>query len=165
MHPFDILNLDNGARLIFTPCPGTKEASLKDAIKILQQAGADGVVTMMPDAELCEFHATSLPAECEALGLAWVQLPVEDDCAPEAPFATAFANHKADLLARLAAGQTLAIHCRGGSGRTGLMAAILLLEAGYAPTQVKSLVQGLRPKALTLTPHVNYLNTYYAFAG
>ncbi|MNY64685.1 hypothetical protein D3C86_2018320 [compost metagenome] len=90
---------------------------------------------------------------------------MEDDCAPEAPFAAAFANHKTALLARLASGQTLAIHCRGGSGRTGLMAAILLLEAGYAPTQVKSLVQGLRPKALTLTPHVDYLNTHYSFAG
>ncbi len=120
---------------------------------------------MMPDAELSEFKADALPAECEALGLAWFQLPVEDDCDPEAPFATAFANHKADLLARLTAGQTLAIHCRGGSGRTGLMAAILLLEAGYAPAKVKAQVQGLRPKALTLTPHVNYLNTHYAFAG
>ncbi|MGN4932630.1 phosphatase domain-containing protein [Aeromonas rivipollensis] len=165
MHPFDILNLDNGARLIFTPCPGTKEASLQAALKTMQAAGADAVVTMMPDAELSEFKADSLPAECAALGLAWFQLPVEDDCAPEAPFAAAFANHKTALLARLASGQTLAIHCRGGSGRTGLMAAILLLEAGYAPTQVKSLVQGLRPKALTLTPHVDYLNTHYSFAG
>lgn len=165
MHPFDILNLDNGARLIFTPCPGTKEASLQAALKTMQAAGADAVVTMMPDAELSEFKADSLPAECAALGLAWFQLPVEDDCAPEAPFAAAFANHKTALLARLASGQTLAIHCRGGSGRTGLMAAVLLLEAGYAPTQVKSLVQGLRPKALTLTPHVDYLNTHYSFAG
>ncbi|MNY19373.1 hypothetical protein D3C86_1528040 [compost metagenome] len=90
---------------------------------------------------------------------------MEDDCAPEAPFAAAFASHKTALLARLAAGQTLAIHCRGGSGRTGLMAAILLLEAGYAPTQVKTLVQGLRPKALTLAPHVHYLNSHYSFAG
>mgnify|MGYP000001583388 FL=1 len=165
MHPFDILNLDNGARLIFTPCPGTKEASLQASLKTLQAAGADAVVTMMPDAELSEFKADSLPAECAALGLAWFQLPVEDDCAPEAPFAAAFANHKTALLARLAAGQTLAIHCRGGSGRTGLMAAILLLESGYAPARVKTLVQGLRPKALTLAPHVDYLNSHYSFAG
>ena len=38
MHPFDILNLDNGARLIFTPCPGTREASLQDSLKTLQAA-------------------------------------------------------------------------------------------------------------------------------
>lgn len=165
MHPFDILKLDNGARLIFTPCPGTKEASLQASLKTLQAAGADAVVTMMPDAELGEFKADALPAECAALGLAWFHLPVEDDCAPEAPFAAAFACHKAVLLARLAAGQTLAIHCRGGSGRTGLMAAILLLESGYAPSQVKALVQEVRPKALTLEPHVNYLNKHYSFAG
>lgn len=165
MHPFDILNLDNGARLVFTPCPGTKEASLQDSLKTLQAAGADAVITLMPNAELTKFKADSLPAECGALGLAWYQLPVEDDCAPGAPFAEAFANHKVDLLARLTAGQTLAIHCRGGSGRTGLMAAILLLEAGYAPTAVKTLVQGLRPKALTLAAHLDYLNNHYSFAG
>ena len=130
MHPFDILNLDNGARLIFTPCPGTREASLQDSLKTLQAAGADAVITLMPGAELAHFNADALPAECEALGLAWFQLPVEDDCAPETPFAEAFANHKADLLARLAAGQTLAIHCRGGSGRTRVMAGILLLGGG-----------------------------------
>ena len=39
MHPFDILNLDNGARLIFTPCPGTKEASLQASLKTLQPPG------------------------------------------------------------------------------------------------------------------------------
>ncbi|MGL6327563.1 phosphatase domain-containing protein [Aeromonas rivipollensis] len=146
MHPFDILNLDNGARLIFTPCPGTKEASLQASLKTLQAAGADAVVTMMPDAELSEFKADSLPAECAALGLAWFQLPVEDDCAPEAPFAAAFASHKTALLARLAAGQTLAIHCRGGSGRTGLMAAILLLEAGYAPHRSSRWCKGCAPR-------------------
>ena len=165
MHLFDILNLDNGARLIFTPCPGTKEASLQASLKTLQAAGADAVVTMMPYAELGEFKADSLPAECAVLGLAWFHLPVEDDCAPEAPFSQAFASHKAGLLGRLAAGQTLAIHCRGGSGRTGLMAAILLLESGYAPAAVKGMVQGLRPKALTLAPHVDYLNSHYSFAG
>lgn len=114
MHPFDILNLDNGARLIFTPCPGTREASLQASLKTLQAAGADAVITLMPNAELTQFKADALPAECAALGLAWYQLPVEDDCAPEAPFAEAFARHKTALLARLAAGQTLVIHCRGG---------------------------------------------------
>ena len=140
MHPFDTLNLDNGARLIFTPCPGTKEASLPEALKTLQAAGADAVVTLMPSAELAQFQADAMPAECATLGLAWFHLPVEDDCAPEAPFSQAFASHKADLLARLAAGQTLAIHCRGGSGRTGLMAAILLLEAGYASSYTEPLL-------------------------
>lgn len=165
MHPFDILNLDNGARLIFTPCPSTKGVSALAALKTLQNAGANAVITMMPRTELSEFNADCISTQCQSLGLSWFHLPVEDDCAPEAPFASAFASQKAELLALLIAGKTIAIHCRGGSGRTGLMAAILLLELDYTPNKVKSLVQGLRPKALTLQPHVNYLNNYYAFSG
>nr|WP_315709724.1 tyrosine-protein phosphatase [Brenneria ulupoensis] len=34
-------------------------------------------------------------------------------------------------------GVTMVIHCHGGSGRTGMMAAILMLDLGYAPAQVK----------------------------
>lgn len=33
-HPFDSLSLENGGKIIFKPCPGTKEASLKDAISL-----------------------------------------------------------------------------------------------------------------------------------
>ncbi|WP_315709725.1 hypothetical protein [Brenneria uluponensis] len=43
-HPFDILTLDNGAKLIFTPCPGTKGVPLADALKPLKKAGAQVVI-------------------------------------------------------------------------------------------------------------------------
>jgi tRNA threonylcarbamoyl adenosine modification protein (Sua5/YciO/YrdC/YwlC family) len=51
----------------------------------------------------------------------------------------------------------------GGSGRTGLMAAILMLELGYASTQVKTQIQQIRPKALTSPVQVNYLIEQYAY--
>ena len=41
-HPFDTLSLPNRpGRLIFTPCPGTKDSSLDSALSTLKQAGAD----------------------------------------------------------------------------------------------------------------------------
>jgi len=51
----------------------------------------------------------------------------------------------------------LAIHCKGGSGRTGLVAAMILLERGNKLERVLSMVQALRPKALKLQAHVDYL--------
>ncbi|NCB56718.1 MAG: phosphatase [Gammaproteobacteria bacterium] len=164
VHPFDILALDNGARLIFTPCPGTKEVSVADSLKSFKDAGAQAVITMMTMAELIEHQADALPSLCADLGMDWYHLPVEDGCAPETPFAEAFAIQKAVLLDLVESGATIVIHCHGGSGRTGLMAAILMLELGYAPAQVKAQIQDLRPKSLTSPVQVNYLVEHYSFA-
>lgn len=163
MHPFDILTLNNGTKLIFTPCPGTKGASVSDSIHALKAAGAEIVVTMMTQHELVEHQADTIPALCEELGMAWYHLPVEDGCAPEEPFAQAFAVHKTALLNAVNAGSTMVIHCHGGSGRTGLMAAILMLESGYEAADVKARIQSIRPKSLTSPVQVNYLTQQYAY--
>ncbi|MGM7739083.1 phosphatase domain-containing protein [Yersinia enterocolitica] len=163
IHPFDILTLDNGAKLIFTPCPGTKGVSIVDSLKSLKEAGAQAVITMMTMAELTEKQADTLPSLCAELRMDWYHLPVEDSCAPEEPFAQAFAQQKAILLGLVESGVTMVIHCHGGSGRTGMMAAILMLELGYAPAQVKSQIQLIRPKSLTSPVQVNYLIKQYAY--
>ena len=38
-HPYDVLSLNNGANIIFTPCPGTKTQNLADSIATLKAAG------------------------------------------------------------------------------------------------------------------------------
>ncbi|WP_179154524.1 tyrosine-protein phosphatase [Citrobacter freundii] len=162
-HPFDILTLDNGAKLIFTPCPGTKGVSVADSLKSLKEAGAQAVITMMTMDELTENQADTLPSLCAELGMDWYHLPVEDGCAPDAPFAQAFVLQKAILLDLIESGATIVIHCHGGSSRTGLTAAILMLELGYASAQVKTQIQQIRPKALTSPVQVDYLTKQYAY--
>ena len=147
-HPFDILPLSSG-QLIFTPCPGTKDASLHDSLAQLKAAGAAALITLMPAQELTQNNADNIGAICNELGLQWFQLPIEDDCAPEQPFEQAFAAHKAAILALLQNGQAVAIHCKGGSGRTGLMAAILMTQQGSKQPNQRiglgsELMQGLR---------------------
>lgn len=162
-HPFDILVLANGAKFIFTPCPGTKECSVADALQLFKEAGAQAVVTMMTTPELEKNQAGGLPALCAELEMGWFHLPVEDGCAPEAPFALAFVTHKPTLLNLIESGATIVIHCHGGSGRTGLMAAILMLELGYKAAEIRAQIQKIRPKALTSPVQVNYLVQQYAY--
>lgn len=160
-HPFDMLPLNTG-QLIFTPCPGTKDISLSDSLEQLKTAGAAAIITLMPQHELQQNNADNISAICTEQGLAWFQLPIEDDCAPQQPFEQAFAAHKAGILSLLQAGKTVAIHCKGGSGRTGLIAAILMTELGYSKTDATAQVQRLRPKALCHPVHQAY---FAAFNG
>ncbi len=161
-HPYDTLELVNGAKLIFTPCPGTRDATLEDAVKTLADAGAKTLVTAMPMAELATYQVEMLPEVCSANGIKWIHLPVEDDKSPEQAFAEQLHQHRAELVELINNNATIAIHCKGGSGRTGLIAAVLLLESGQSWQQVKNEIQSLRPRALTLDEHLNFLSKHYS---
>jgi hypothetical protein len=63
-HPYDTLRLASGAALIFTPCPGTKNTSIEEAVSTLKAAGANALITLMPADELERFEASALPRLC-----------------------------------------------------------------------------------------------------
>lgn len=157
-HPFDRLPLAAGGALLFTPCPGTKDVDLATALDQLRQAGADAVITLMPEEEMARFDAESLPEACAQRDMAWFHLPVADDAAPAAEFETQWSTQRQAVHRLLDGSGTVAIHCRGGSGRTGLMAAILLLERGHGLDQTIAMVQALRPNALKQPSHRDYLD-------
>ena len=160
-HPYDVLDLPDQGRLIFTPCPGTKGVDLETSVSELRQAGADAIVTMMTDEELAKFEVDSLPDVVRQSDMTWFHFPVEDDAAPGEVFEQSWQAHKPEVLALIEQGKCVAIHCRGGSGRTGFMAAVIIRELGMDEVQAASLVKGLRPNSLKLPAHTQYLANHY----
>lgn len=156
-HPFDALPLPEGGALLFTPCPGTKDADLASSLAQLKEAGATAIVTVMPDAEMAEAGAQALPEVCRQAGMRWFHFPIADDAAPAADFAAAWDAGRDELLRLLAGGATVAVHCKGGSGRTGLMVAIVLLARGVPFADAIAEVKRMRPKALQIPAHMEYL--------
>lgn len=160
-HPYDVLDLPDQGHLIFTPCPGTKGVDLETSVSELRQAGADAIVTMMTDEELAKFEVDSLPDVVRQSDMTWFHFPVEDDAAPGEVFEQSWQAHKSEVLALIEQGKCVAIHCRGGSGRTGFMAVVIMRELGMDEVQAASLVKGLRPNSLKLSAHTEYLAKHY----
>ena len=156
-HPFDKLPLSMGSALIFTPCPGTKGASLSDSLTQLKAAGAEAVITLMPNDEMVRNKVAALPDACRSTQLQWFHFPIEDDASPGEAFRQAWEAGKGRVFEILDQSGTVAIHCKGGSGRTGLMAAITLCERGMQHDQILDQVTSLRPNALKLAVHKDYL--------
>ena len=156
-HPCDALPLVDGGQLIFTPCPGTKGVGLTESLAQLRQAGADAVVSMTPSDELAKLEVAALPEAVAEAGMRWFHCPVEDDAAPGPAFEQAWAANRDAVMALVSRQGGLAIHCRGGSGRTGFMAALILREMGMDGARADALIKGLRPNALTLPAHTDYL--------
>ncbi len=167
-HPFDILALDspldslckNGAKLIFTPCPGTKDEPLIESLATLKSAGTQMLITLMFDDEMARNNATELPTECAKQQIAWVQLPILDDAAPGAEFEANWLANKAQIIEVMNNQGTIAVHCKGGSGRTGLVIGLILASLGWPKDKAVTAVQSLRPKALTHPIQRDYFNAF-----
>ncbi|MGR5238505.1 cyclin-dependent kinase inhibitor 3 family protein [Vibrio alfacsensis] len=155
-HPTWQLDLETGA-LILTPCPGTKGVELQASLEQLKAQGVEAVVTALDNSELAAQDVSELGEITQQLGMKWFQIEIEDDCAPNEEFAAKWQQASPELHAILAKGGKVAMHCLGGSGRTGLFAAHLLLEKDWALEDIVREVQALRPGAFTKPVQVEYI--------
>ena len=95
--------------------------------------GGSTVVTLMETQELDLLRVPDLGERVSRTGLRWWHLPIVDGGIPDHRFEHAWSRPGEDLRRRLVAGEGVVVHCRGGLGRTGIVAARLLIEFGEAP--------------------------------
>jgi len=88
-------------------------------------------------------------AECEANGIEFRSLPIVDRSVPRSDVDTvAFLRELERVLSR---GANVAVHCRQGIGRSGLIAASLLMETGLNPDEAVRKVSEARRIAIPET--------------
>jgi ADP-ribosylglycohydrolase/protein tyrosine phosphatase (PTP) superfamily phosphohydrolase (DUF442 family) len=127
---------------------GTWQRDLATDIDALQHWGAAAVVTLMPQDELQAVQADGIGAACEARGIEWHHLPIQDVDVPDAAFETAWLYTGLRLRQHLRAGRNVLLHCRGGLGRSGTIAARLLVELGWEAGAAIRGVRAQRPGAI-----------------
>ena len=157
-HLFEILALQNGAKLLFTPCPGTKSASLEDSIKQLKQNKTSMLLSLMPGEEMIENNVPALPDICYQHNITWFGLPIVDDEAPKSAFELQWIKHKQTILDEINNQGVVAVHCKGGTGRTGTVIAMLLLQLGWSVHKIIKEVHAIKPNALKIQAQLDYLN-------
>lgn len=161
-HPLRIDTVAVGkacGRIGLTFCPGKKQTdalsgvwdrSLDDDMKAIKAFGAVALVTLMPDSELQSLHASphQIRDEASKSGIAWYQLPIPDAGIPDNSFEDLWVDAGPRLRALLKAGHNIVIHCKGGLGRTGTVAARLLIECGVDPQMAIQSVRKARPGSI-----------------
>ena len=87
----------------------------------------------------------------------WFHLPIVDVSVPCEKFEREWAHAGNEIRGILARGGKVVFHCRGGLGRTGLLAARLLVEFGLEPEEAIAQVRGARPGAIETKEQEQYI--------
>jgi protein-tyrosine phosphatase len=156
--PLRIAEIAVGTGIIgVTLCPGKRGESmfgsvwardLEADIAAIAAWGASAVVTLIEEHEFELLQVEALPAAVRAAGIAWYHLPIEDVSAPDERFEQAWPAVWPRLKTHLQSGERVVVHCRGGLGRAGTVAALMLIECGETPECAIKRVRAVRPGAI-----------------
>ena len=158
-HPLQIDSLaagKGGGNIGLTLCPGKKQMSaysgtwnrdLHADLQIINTFGARALVTLTEDDELETVHVPVqvLSARSAEQGIKWHHLPIHDTCVPDERFEDLWTYSDLHLRTLPRSGENIVIHCKGGLGRTGTIAARLLVEMGSDPEDAIKAVRKARP--------------------
>ncbi|MCC6214828.1 MAG: cyclin-dependent kinase inhibitor 3 family protein [Polyangiaceae bacterium] len=156
-------------RLGLTLAPGKRSPGLAalwhrdldaDLGRLREHYGATHLVSLLEDRELPLLGIEPLFERAEAHGLHVVRLPIPDGTAPPRP--EAVRALVADIVAWLAAEDTVVVHCRGGLGRAGTIAACALVALGAGAEEAMRVVRSARPNAIENELQERFVR---AFAG
>jgi protein-tyrosine phosphatase len=137
-----------------TFCPGKHDwygdwvRDLNADLDAIRDWGAQAIVTLIERHEFDELNVGHLPVGVTQRGMAWHHLPIRDVSIPNARFEERWDTVGDELRRRLRNGERVLVHCRGGLGRAGTVAARLLVELGMGPHEAIAAVRRVRPGAL-----------------
>ena len=165
--PLSFSTLQVGQGFIgLTICPGKKGASiygndwhrdLDSDIRAIANWGASAVVTIMTDDELQFLGVGNLGLYVAKYGMEWYQIPVPDTTAPNYETLEQWDYIRRRIHSRLNREEKIIIHCRGGLGRSGTLAAKLLMDKGLTCREAIERVRVARPGAIETAEQELYL--------
>lgn len=148
---------ENGGKVGVTFCPGKKGPSAFGApwnrdltvdIEAIRAWGASSVLTLIEPHEFDLLSVKGLPDAVRAAGLVWHQAPIPDVSIPGPAFIAAWRSIGPRISEQLRTGGSIVVHCRGGLGRAGMVAAMLLVTMGEDPRRAIERVRAVRPGAI-----------------
>ncbi len=139
---------------------GNVQKNLRRDLAACQEWGASGIVTFNEPDELHGLGLGDLGNHIMDSGFWWRHLPIVDMNVPDAAFEDAWAVEGKQLVASLIAGERIVLHCLAGLGRTGMIAARLLVDMGMSPAIAVAEVRKVRPRAIQTDDQEKYVHKF-----
>jgi ADP-ribosyl-[dinitrogen reductase] hydrolase len=168
-HPLQIAVVSAGSefgRVGLTLCPGKYDPhggsgawgrDLARDLDTIRDWGAAAVVTLLEPKELTLLRVERLGEEVLRRNMLWFHLPIVDVSVPDKRFEREWDIAGEELCSILRSGSDVLVHCRGGLGRAGTIAARLLIELGMEPETAIARVRAVRPGAIETRAQEEYV--------
>lgn len=174
-HPIEVDFVDSpflppGAHLGLTFAPGKVQPNASsgswardleaDLRRLREHHGVDVLVSLIEPHEYEELGISALGEMAATLGLERLELAIADVSVPVGE--AAFGRLIEEIVLRLGGGRSAVVHCKGGLGRSGLVAAAALVHLGAAPRAGIAQVRAARPGAIETAEQERYVERYVA---
>ena len=123
----------------------------------IAQWDAAAVVTLLPNFEMKRLGVPQLGEEVVRRGMRWFQFPLVIMEAPDDDFEVQWAEQGEEIRQLLRDGENIVMHCHGGLGRTGTVAARLLIEFGEDAEAAIDRVRAARHGAIETREQEEYV--------
>ncbi len=123
---------------------------LQDELESWKTAGVNTVVSLLTPDEEHEFKLENEGPWARAQGINFMSLPIPDRQVPHSESSLNLTLQQMDDA--LSSGKNVVIHCRQGIGRTGLVAACLLISKGWDPETAVEFLSRTRGTPIPETP-------------
>ena len=168
-HPLLIAEVPAGrgmGRIGLTFCPGKKQSGAMSGawdrdldcdLDAVANWGAAAVVSLIEEHEIATLAVAPLGEKVAMRHMAWFHLPIADVSVPGPHFEARWESDGPALRDLLRAGFDVLVHCKGGLGRAGTIAARLLVELGWEPAAAISAVRKMRPGAIETSAQLTHV--------
>ena len=159
LHADDVLP---HGRLGITLCPGRRDQgrALDADLDALCEQGTTHLVSLTTSGELEWAGVPDLRQAVERRGIRFDPLPIRDQGVPSLDDARHLVN---GILATMDNGAQVVVHCMGGLGRSGTIAACALVARGLTPADAIARVRLARgPRAIEVTEQARFVERFGA---
>ncbi|MBA84633.1 protein-tyrosine phosphatase family protein [Thalassobius sp. S69A] len=148
MPHFIIHALQSGKGILaLSPIPGGSGEYAAD-LEHLREWQPAMLISLTSMVEMVAAGAASLGQDMLDSGTRWVHLPIADFGTPDAGFEDAWPQVSQLARQALHGGGRVLVHCRGGCGRSGMVALRLMIESGEKPAAALAHLRRVRPCAV-----------------
>jgi len=123
---------------------------LEDEINGWRKEGLDVVVSLLEKDEAAQFELDHESEVAESKGVRFISFPIPDRGVPASTREALFLF--STIAAALEEGKNVAVHCRQGIGRSGLIGAGVLLTSGMGVDKALEVVGAARGETIPETP-------------
>jgi len=136
-----------GGTLALAPLPGSAGDYASDLSHIRDWKPAL-VISLTEAAERTVAGASGFGADLQDTGTRWIAFPVPDFSVPSPDQHMEWRSASHAARAALNGGGRVMIQCRGGCGRSGMVALRLMIETGETPNAALRRLRAVRPCAI-----------------